>query len=121
MVLHFDALKLICHLLDHCSILSMSFCRASVSRLLLMALYRFALSANLIIWLSIFSSISLIYMRNRSGPNAEPSGTQLVTGCQFEEVPLKTTRCFLELNQSFTQSTVLESIPTDCIFISSLS
>ena len=73
---------------------------------------------NLIIWLS---SISLMYMRNRSGSNTEPWGTPLVNGCQFEEIPLKTTRCFIELNQPLTHSTILESIPIDCIFISSLS
>ena len=45
---------------------SMSFCTASTSCSLLMALYSFVASASLIIWPSFPSSILLTYMRNRS-------------------------------------------------------
>ncbi|KAK4827727.1 LOW QUALITY PROTEIN: hypothetical protein QYF61_021155 [Mycteria americana] len=41
-------------------------------------------SANLLRVNSIPSSRSLIKMLNRTGPNAEPWGTPLVTGCQLE-------------------------------------
>ena len=59
----------------------------------------FVSSANFRTVLSRFSSISLMYIRNRVGPKIEPCGTPLVTLFHPKYELLILTRCFLSISQ----------------------
>ena len=61
----------------------------------------FVSSANFEIKLFNPTSMSFMYIMKRTGPRTEPCGTPLVTGTQFEAVPLMTTLCCLLLSQFF--------------------
>src|SRR5579872_3903483 len=81
---HLSTLKLICQSAAHSCRLSKSLCSAATSSKLATCLQSFVSSANFANLEIILLSKSLIYTKNKTGPNTEPCGTPLVTSRQCE-------------------------------------
>ena len=111
--LHFPKLNNICHLSDHLSNLSMSFCKVCLSPIYLVFLNSLVSSANFNMLHVTPSSKSFMYTKNKIGPSTDPCGTPLKTDFQLETSPSTTTLCFLSVSQCSIQLIILFPIPCD--------
>ena len=99
---------------------SKSDCSWSMSLLQLIAFDSLVSSANLDIAHRRLESISLIKIKNNTGPKkTEPWGTPLVTAVQEEKCPFIQTLCFLLCSHSLSQFQTLPEIPCLLIFSNS--
>ena len=99
--LHFQKLNSICHFSDHSVNLFGSSCNCCLSASLLIFLNTFVSSANFNTLLVISSSKSLIYIKNKIGPNTDLCGTPLKTDFQFETSPSTTYYSLSSINKPF--------------------
>ena len=117
--LHFSSLKLICHFCAQFDNLSRLSCNSKTCPVDRTVLAIFVSSSNFEIMHVRSSSISLIYIKNSSGPSTDPWGTPLVTLVHAEALPLMTTLCFLSVSQFSIHFNMLPLIPWAFSFDSS--
>ena len=109
--LHFPKLNSICHFSDHSINLLRSSCKCCLSASFFIFLNTFVSSANVNTLLVMSSSKSLIYIKNKIGPNTDPCGTQLKTDFQFETFPSTTTLCLLSISHFSIQLIISFPLP----------
>ena len=76
-------------------------CKCCLSASPLSLISTIVLSANFNTLIIISSSKSLIYIKNKIGPNIDPCGTPLKTDLQFEASSSTTTLCLLPISHFF--------------------
>ena len=88
-----------------------SACKILVSSSLLAFPNSLVSSANFRMELNRLLSMSLINIKNNTGPNTDPWGTPLVAASHDEQNPSIHTRCCLLLNHSLIQSHTFPQMP----------